>query len=127
MITHLQEFLKNEVVEFQVRREYVYLDLLKESKKSKFHPMKRVQVFLESNAYDECAYLKQTWFIGEMGRDTGGITRELWKLFGESLERLCIGEENMLVFRPDSNKVIVRVLCNLVTDIQCIHLTEWRV
>lgn len=44
VLDHLQQFLKTEIVEFQVRREFILSDLLNETKKAKFHPMKRVQV-----------------------------------------------------------------------------------
>ena len=41
---HLQAFLKPEVQEFHVRREYIFDDVLQETKKSWFHPLKRVKV-----------------------------------------------------------------------------------
>ena len=41
----------------------------------------------------------QTWFIGECGRDTGGATRELWRLIGECVME---GQPNNLLFRHDS-------------------------
>ena len=50
----------------------------------------------------------QTWFIGKCGRDTGGVTRELWRLFGYCLVELCEGTPNCLVFRHDSGRVSVR-------------------
>lgn len=50
----------------------------------------------------------QTWFIGECGRDTGRVTRELWRLFGYCLVGLCEGTPNCLVFRHDSGRVSVR-------------------
>ena len=39
---------------------------------------------------------------GEMGRDTGGITRELWRLLGQSILQLYFGDSSKLVFRHDS-------------------------
>jgi len=41
---HLQCHLKTEMFEFQVRRDQVLIDLLKETKKASFDPMKRVKV-----------------------------------------------------------------------------------
>lgn len=43
-MTHLQQFLKLEMFEFHVRREHVLQDLLQETRKIRFHPLKRVQV-----------------------------------------------------------------------------------
>lgn len=53
--------------------------------------------------------LLQTWFVGEMGRDTGGVTRELWRLLGLSLTSLCEGPSHMRVFRHDSERVGVKI------------------
>ena len=36
--------MEDEIFEFQVRREYVFEDLLEETKKVRFHPLKRVKV-----------------------------------------------------------------------------------
>ena len=44
---------------------------------------------------------------GEIGRDTGGITRELWRLLGQSILQLYFGDSSKLVFRHDSECVIV--------------------
>lgn len=33
----------------------------------------------------------RTWFIGEDGHDTGGLTKELWRLFGHDLKKKCNG------------------------------------
>ena len=41
----------------------------------------------------------------ECGRDTGGVTRELWRLLGYSIVGLCEGQPNNLVFRHDSQRV----------------------
>ena len=57
--------------------------------------------------------LLQTWFIGECGSDTGGVTHELWRLFGNSVMGLCEGQANTLVFRQDSGKVSVCFITNL--------------
>ena len=53
----------------------------------------------------------QTWFIGESGTDTGGITRELWRLFGQGLMQQCNGSSDKMVFRHSSYKVMVRIVC----------------
>lgn len=106
---HLQAFLKPEVQEFHVRREYIFDDVLQETKKSWFHPLKRVKVNeyeYTGIGYINVLYLK-TWFIGENGRDTGGVTRELWRLMGLSLMKLCEGQPSRLVFRRDSERVVV--------------------
>jgi hypothetical protein len=68
VITHLQNQLKPEIYEFQVYREDLLHDIIKATKRLSFDPLKRVK----------------TWFIGECGRDTGGVTRELWPLLGYS-------------------------------------------
>lgn len=61
-IWKLEEALQVDVFEFQVRREFVLHDLLRAVKNKSYHPLKRVK----------------TWFVGEEGRDTGELTRELW-------------------------------------------------
>ena len=40
----MQQFLKLKVFEFHVWREHVLEDLLQETKKARFHPLKRVKV-----------------------------------------------------------------------------------
>lgn len=53
-----------------------------------------------------------TWFIGEIGRDTGGVTRELWRLLSKDIAAMCDGQPTKCVFRHDSSKVQVdRVQC----------------
>ena len=54
-------------------------------------------------------FIPQTWFIGEVGSDTGGLTRELWRLLGIDVMCLCEGQPNMLVLRHDSDRVVVGV------------------
>ena len=44
MIMHLQLFLKDEFYEFQVQREHVLEDLLQETRKSRFYPLKPITV-----------------------------------------------------------------------------------
>ena len=51
--------------------------------------------------------LLQTWFVGEVGCDTGGVTRELWRLLAQDIMGLCDGVEGNLVFRHDSAKIQV--------------------
>ena len=53
----------------------------------------------------------QTWFIGESGTDTGGITRELWRLLGHDVMHLCEGNSAKMVFRHSSAKVLVSIRC----------------
>ena len=67
-------------------------DLLKDTAKSSYGPNKKVK----------------TWFVGEEGIDTGGLTRELWGLFGKEIQRtLCEGKKNNLIFRHDAKKLQV--------------------
>ena len=52
----------------------------------------------------------KTYFTGEAGQDTGGLTRELWQLFGKHLKQsLCEGKDNCLVFRHDAQKLKVSI------------------
>ena len=56
----------------------------------------------------QCMYiLHQTWFVGELGKDTGSVTREMWRLLGKDVQMMCDGQEGQLVFRHDSTKVQV--------------------
>ena len=87
-IVSLEKNVTTEEYEFQVRRDHVLEDLLKESRKRSYHPQKRVK----------------TWFVGE---DTGGLTRELWHLFGKEIQSLCEGKESSLVPRHDATKLQV--------------------
>ena len=46
-----------------------------------------------------------------LGKDTGGVTKEMWRLFGQNLlTSLCEGPDGNVVFRHDSSKVKV---CNV--------------
>ena len=47
----------------------------------------------------------QTWFVGESGRDTGGVTRELWRLMTRAVFALCEGDQKCRTFRHDSERV----------------------
>ena len=40
--------------------------------------------------------LLQTWFVVEVGCDTGGVTRELWRLLAQDIMGLCDGVEGTL-------------------------------
>ena len=33
------------------------------------------------------------WFVGEEGRDTGGLSREMWRIFSSEIQRMCEGKE----------------------------------
>lgn len=55
-----------------------------------------------------CEFYHKTWFIGECGRDTGGVTRELWRFLGRALMNICEGQPNNLVFRHNAELVSVR-------------------
>ena len=78
-----------------MRRDYILQDLLRVTTKRGFHPHMKIE----------------TWFVGEAGEDTGGLTRELWCLFSKSIQRqLCEGQENCLVFRHDTGKLQVSII-----------------
>ena len=79
VITHLEQFLKPELQEFQVRREHVLNDLLIETKKTWFHPLKRVTV------KSECAC---TYVYVVLGFDSyrHGLLVKWGETQGESLE-----------------------------------------
>ena len=93
-IVKLEEALQVDTFEFQVRREFVLNDLLRAVKKKSYHPLKRVK----------------TWFVGEEGRDTGGLTREMWRLFGKELQGLCEGREGCLLIKHNAEKLQVITL-----------------
>lgn len=88
-IQKLEMKLSSEHHEYHIRRNDVFCDILRETRKRSYNPFKRVK----------------TYFVGESGQDTGGLTRELWRLFGKFLqENLCDGKENC-VLRHDSTKL----------------------
>ena len=85
----------NETHVYHVRRSNLFEDLLRKTRKRSHRPSKHVE----------------TDFVGELGEDTGGLTRELWCLFGKYLQQsLCEGKENCLVFRHDATKLQVCAL-----------------
>ena len=88
MIRHLFNKLQNEVYYFEVRRDHVLDDLLHEVQSESFHPKKRIK----------------TWFIGENGADTGGLTREMWTIFVKELRE---GREYHLIFKHDGTRLQV--------------------
>ena len=116
VVMHMQQYLKPERYEFHIRRGRVLDDLLKETRKLAFHPLKRVQVSLPIDIWEPVwiHFISQTWFIGEVGSNTGGLTRELWRLLGLDVMRLCEGQPNMLVLRHDSDRVLVGVYIHAV-------------
>lgn len=63
-------------------------DLIGATKRRSFHPQKKLT----------------TWFVGEEGRDTGGLTRELWRLFGRDVQGLCDGSPKNKIIRHDAAK-----------------------
>lgn len=88
----MQAKLGEEEFTFRIKRESVLEDILEDAGSRSFNPQKIVK----------------TAFVGEAGQDTGGITRELWRLFGENVkESLCEGREHALVLRHDSNRLKV--------------------
>ena len=106
-IIQLQTQIGSEEVEFQVRRGHV----LREVGKRAYHPFKRVRVCDKTYIIQimlNCFLFYQTWFVGECGSDTGGVTRELWRLLAHELMRLCDGHDTNLVFRHDATKLQVR-------------------
>ena len=93
MVLSLQKNLSADVHEYHVQLSDVFSDLLRETRKTSFQPLKRVK----------------TNFVGECGKDTSVLTRELWHLFGKHIQQhLCEGRENCLVLRHDVTKLQVR-------------------
>ena len=77
----LEMALKDETFQYEIRRDFVLCDLLRTVEKKTYDPQKRVNV----------------WFVGEEGRDTGGLSREMWWLFGSEMQRMCEGKEGCLL------------------------------
>lgn len=93
VVLQLQMKLLSETHEYHIRRNEVLQDLLRETRKISFSPFKRVK----------------TYFVGELGKDTGGLTREMWALFSKSVQQsLCEGKEKCAVFRHDATKLQVK-------------------
>jgi hypothetical protein len=77
----LEMGLKKEACAYEIRREYVLCDLLRTVKKKSYDSLKKVKV----------------WFAGEEGRDTGGLTREMWRLFSIEMQHICSGDVRSMV------------------------------
>lgn len=90
----LQSMVLPEVQEFHIRRSHVLDDIVKETKRRTFQPLKKIV----------------TWFVGEAGKDTGGLTRELWRLFAKEVESLCDGHPTRKIFRHDAAKLQVCIV-----------------
>ena len=90
IIAILESKLKG-MCQVEVRRNYVFADLIKEVRRKFFNPSRKLK----------------TWFVGEPGKDTGGLTRELWRLFGKDLYQLCDGPPASKVPRHDASKLQV--------------------
>lgn len=91
VVSVLQSKVLSEVQLFSIRREHVLEDIIKESKRWSFTPLKKVE----------------TYFAGEAAKDTGGVTRELWRLLSTEVEGLCDGREACKIFRHDAVKLKV--------------------
>ena len=87
----LEMGLKKEACAYEIRREYVLCDLLRTVKKKSYDSLKKVKV----------------WFAGEEGRDTGGLTREMWRLFSIVMQHICEGKKGFLVIKHDTAKLQV--------------------
>ena len=59
------------------------------------------------------------WFIGESGRDTGGLTREMFTLYSRQLKSLCDGQEHMKIPRHDATILQVWLACNMSEIMAC--------
>lgn len=87
----LEMALKKETFRYEIRREYVLFDLLRTVKNKSCDPLKKVHM----------------WFVGEEGRDTGGLTREMWRLFSIEVQRICEGKKGCLLIKHDATKLQV--------------------
>ena len=93
-VSLLQAKMLPEVQEFHIRRNHVLHDVIQETKKRTYSPMKKVS----------------TYFVGEAGKDEGGLTRELWSLFANAVEQLCDGQPMCKIFRHDAAKLQVHAI-----------------
>lgn len=80
----------------EVRHGFVMEDLLQEINCSTFNPKKKIY----------------TEIVGESGRDTGGLTREMFCYFGRDLKRSCAGSGNIKIPRHDTVKLQVNSQLN---------------
>ena len=80
---------------FNIRRDCVLEDILEDVGSASFCPYK----------------IMKTYFVGEVGEDTGGLTRELWRLFSREVRNVVFeGQENARTLRHDSTRL--KVSCN---------------
>ena len=92
IIQHLRLKIGVETHEYHVRRSDVFNDLMRETQKRAYSPFKHVK----------------TYFVGEPGKDTGGLTREMWCIIAQHLQQtLFEGRENCLTLRHDATKLQV--------------------
>ena len=60
-------------------------------------------------------HANQVVFVGELGEDLGGPSRELWRLFGmEVAMSLCHGPESCKTFKHNSSGLKVNTACALL-------------
>ena len=89
--------------EIVIRRECLLEDAIKEGQKKRFNPKKYLKVSERrlNTVFKIKSLLKtivlQVSFVGEEGIDTGGPSREFWRLFMHDVERkYFIGSEGKL-------------------------------
>ncbi|XP_065885486.1 E3 ubiquitin-protein ligase Itchy homolog isoform X2 [Dysidea avara] len=81
----------NGIQQVQVRRENVLDDMIREVGKKSFNC--------------NCSNMK-TWFVGELGIDYGGLTRELWSLLAKEIKfKLCTGKSPNMSLKPNPMKL----------------------
>ncbi|XP_065885983.1 uncharacterized protein [Dysidea avara] len=81
----------NGIQRVQVRRENVLDDMIREVGKKSFNC--------------NCSNMK-TWFVGELGIDYGGLTRELWSLLAKEIKfKLCTGKSPNMSLKPNPMKL----------------------
>lgn len=98
----------NGIQRFQVRRDNVLEDLIREVGKKNF----------------KCNSTSiRTWFIGEPGMDYGGLTRELWSLLAKEINfKLCSGTSPNMMINPNPVKLQVDkliVICGGASGTGC--------
>ena len=88
----------NGIQRVQVRRENVLDDMIREVGKKSFNC--------------NCSNMK-TWFVGELGIDYGGLTRELWSLLAKEIKfKLCTGKSPNMSLKPNPMKLQVKLISN---------------
>lgn len=91
VIVSLSAKLDPDEFKFEVRRDHILEDLLPVMKSKDFHPMKTIY----------------TEFVGERGKDAGGLTRELWCYLARDIHRFCEGKPHCKLPRHDALKLQV--------------------